>query len=83
MNAAWIMFFSKREKVGSQELSIEIDCVSGKLSYLAVDQKRIGCYTDIILYEISIIVCSRILLKNIAVFLPEQPVFQGKTTTFV
>jgi hypothetical protein len=62
MDAAWVMFFSKREKVppqeiwrnlldeyqricvaifneATQELSIELQCVSGKLSCLPVDQK--------------------------------------------
>jgi hypothetical protein len=28
----------------TQELSVELEGVSGKLSCLAVDQKRIGCY---------------------------------------
>jgi hypothetical protein len=41
MDTPWIMFFSKRQKVASQELSVEPGCVSGKLSCLAVDQKEI------------------------------------------
>jgi len=71
MDATWIMFLSKCEKVasqeiwrnlldesqrvcvaifneGAQELPIESECVFGKLSCLAVNQKGIGCRIDII-----------------------------------
>jgi hypothetical protein len=67
---------------GTQELPVESESGFGKLSCLAVNQKGIGCRIDISPCEISRIVCSWFLAKNIVVFLPEHLIFQGKTTTF-